>query len=117
MSHVDNVLLSFSIIEDSTDHAEGPDTWPIMEAVNEWLATNAGGQQFGPDLGGFLEGVYGGSKFLETPLFLAAFNYLPEDEFLAFLRALPWKEPSEVQFIVKRQHDDLFEIVRPCVDG
>jgi hypothetical protein len=103
MSHVDNVILSFSILEDER---------PIMESVNEWLRAHVSGQSFGPDLVN-ADGAYGGAKCLETPLFIAAFNYLPEDAFLGFLRTLPWRCPGEVQVIVQRQNDDVFEILSP----
>lgn len=116
MSHVDNVILSFSILEDSIESEREADRWPIMDQVNEWLREHVSGQSFKPELSSFHE-AYGGRKVLETPLFVAAFNYLPEEDFLAFLKTLPWQYPEEVQFIVKRQHDELFEIVRPCLDG
>lgn len=112
MSHVDNAILTFSILEESFDlDHEAADHWPLMDKINAWLRENAGGQQFGPELGS-VQDAYGGHKALEAPLFVAAFNYLPEDEFLAFLRTLPWKYPDEVQYIVQREHDDTgFEIV------
>jgi hypothetical protein len=105
MSHVDNVILSFSILEDSIEL----DEWPIMDTINAWLRDHCG-QEFGPDVCS-VKAAYGGCKVLETPLFIAAFNYLPEWEFIAFLHTLPWEHPDEVQVLVKRQHDDLFEIV------
>lgn len=111
MSHVDNVILAFSILEDSRAGGPGkPDEWPIMDQVNAWLNEHASRQRFGNELS-FFESAYGGGKFLEAPMFVAAFNYLPEQAFLEFLRTLPWKYPREVQVIIRRQHDDLFEIV------
>jgi hypothetical protein len=113
MSHVDNVILSFSILEKSQCHEDGSRTWLIMEDVNAWLLKEIA-QRFGPDIGGLAD-AYGGSKWLETPLFVAAFNYLPEAELLGLLRTLPWEEPAEVQLMVKRQEGELFEMIQPCL--
>jgi hypothetical protein len=112
MSHVDNVILAFSILEDSIelDDPSEPEMWTIMDTINAWLRDNCRGQEFGPDVSS-VGAAYGGNKVLETPLFIAAFNYLPESEFIAFLHTLPWEHPDEVQVLVKRQHDDFFEIV------
>lgn len=111
MSHVDNVFFSISILEDSEPIPDGADRWTLIERCNAWLRENAGGQQFGPELG-YFDLAYGGSKFLESPVFVGAFNYMPEREFLAFASTLPWEYREQVQYIVRRQHTDLFEIVR-----
>ena len=112
VSHVDNVILSFSITEDETPEDEnGQSRYVLMDQINAWLRENAGQrQEFGPELG-YLHGSYGGAKCLETPLYIAAFNYLPESEFMDFLRSLPWREPDEVQVITKRQHEDVFVVL------
>jgi hypothetical protein len=110
MSHVDNVILTFSILEDEVER-DGSDVYPVMDAVNEWLRERIG-QSFGPDLGG-QHAAYGGHKALETPMFVAAFNGLPEDGFLALLATLPWEWPDDVQVLIQRQHDERFEILTP----
>lgn len=56
-------------------------------------------------------GWYGGSKFLEAGLYVGAFNHLDLDDFIEHLRSLEWKEPSQVQLIVKKQEEDVFRIV------
>lgn len=102
MSHVDNVLLSFSILEDAPAR---------MGEVNEWLSecgTNPG--MFGLELAD-VEQAYGGYKRLEAVVYAAAFNYLPEDDFLAALKRVGWEYPDEVQILIRRQHDPLFEIL------
>jgi hypothetical protein len=100
VSHVDNVILSFSILEDAA---------AIMPQVDGWLGDRCG-QRFGRDFGDS-EDEYGGGKYLETPFYVAAFNYIPESDFIAFLRTLPWCCSADVQYIVKRQHSERFEIV------
>lgn len=52
----------------------------------------------------------GGSKALETPLAIGAFNYFNLGGYLNFLRKLPWKRPESVQLILKDQEDDVFTI-------
>lgn len=98
MSVVDNVIFSFDIVEDAE---------PRIAEVNAWLIERTR-QQFGSELPGE---TYGGSKYLETPLYIAAFNHFPESDFLDFLTTLPWRCPQHVQYIVKRQNDDVFHIV------
>jgi len=56
-------------------------------------------------------GWYGGSKMLETPLYVGAFNYFQEEQFIEHLRKIKWAEPECVQLIIKRQNDDRFEII------
>jgi hypothetical protein len=99
MSEVTNVLLAFSILED--DDARIAD-------VNAWLEASCGHA---------LKSVwdnrdcYGGGKAMEAPLFAAALNYLPLDQFLAHLRTVRWKEPDCVQLILRGQHDDRWRII------
>lgn len=100
MSHVDNVILTFSILEDANT---------LMGPINEWLQEHTHGH-FGLGLMD-LPGAYGGSKALETPLYVAAFNYLPEDDFLAMLRRQLWLEPAHVQVLIQRQHDDVLSVL------
>lgn len=93
MSCVQNVILAFSILEDRR---------AMVGEVNRILA--ALGQ-----VGAFnLEQDYGGSKALERPTYLGAFNYLEVSAFVERPRALPWKEPSEVQVYVCDQHEDIY---------
>ncbi len=56
-------------------------------------------------------GWYGGSKMLETPLFLGAFNYLDLRGFIDYLKTLPWECPEKVQLIVREQDDPGFRII------
>lgn len=111
MSHVDTAILTFACSEAFVELDEGG-YYELMRPINAWLEANAGGlsQTFGPDIGCLPE-AFGGYKQLESPVFIAAFNYMPEADFIAFLRTLPWNRPQDVQYIVKRQHSDHFEIV------
>lgn len=99
MSMVDNCILTFSICEDEDEK---------IHQINSFFGHK-----------GFISvdsetlpiGWYGGTKMLETPLFIAAFNYFNEGSFINRLKTLDWEYPKEVQLMIKRQDDDMFSIV------
>lgn len=98
MSLVNNCILSFNICEDEDEK---------IVKINSFF-NHKGFVSVDVD---FLPcGWYGGTKMLETPLFIAAFNYFSEDEFLNYLKTLDWRYPKDVQLIIKRQDDDRFSI-------
>jgi len=101
MSHVDNCILSFNICEDDEK---------IIE-VNSFFDTKLQKPFVSVDADFLPTGWYGGRKMLETPLFIAAFNYFEEDEFINHLKILNWKYPEDVQLIIKRQDDDVFSVI------
>jgi hypothetical protein len=47
----------------------------------------------------------GSAKRMETPLYAGAFNAFDRPDFLAFLQAVVWSRPDEVQVMVHGQHD------------
>lgn len=105
MSVVSNIIFSFSILEESREH----DTIFInVEKINDWLEENHFGN-FGQDV----DKVAGGKKHLETPIFVAAFNYFRLDEFLDFVRSLEWNEPQYVQVFIQGQDDEKFSLLEP----
>ena len=55
---------------------------------------------------------YGGSKMLETPLYLGAFNHLDLKGFTEHMKEIDWEEPENVQLIVKEQESDKFKIIK-----
>ena len=102
MSYVANVILSFSICED-----EGP----RMAEVNSFFVRE--GQE---RLNGFNrypdpDCCLGGSKRLERPSFVAAFNYLPTKQFIEHVRnAVHWEFPEQVQLFICGQDDERYSI-------
>lgn len=96
MSYVTNVLLSFSIMEDAEAR---------VAEVNENLAEHSQGQKLG-DI--WQSDVYGGSKYMEVPLYGAAFNYVEAARFIEAVRSASWKEPEHVRVYVCDQDDDAF---------
>ena len=98
MSSVSNCILSFSVLEDIPAR---------IIAVNAVLSPQSFVSIEDESLP---KGWYGGSKMLETALLVGAFNYFPEDEFMGWLKTINWRCPEEVQLIIKRDDDLLFEI-------
>lgn len=99
MSVVTNVMISFDTCE------EGPedDKFTLMGVINEWLNTKYH-CCFGEDA----NAVCGGSKYLETPLYIAAFNYFDSEEFIKYVLSLPWAFPEDVQIFIQKQNDYKF---------
>ena len=103
MSSVTNTILAFSIIED------------VEARFNDVNAF------FPPDRSGFVwtwesssrddRTWVGGSKNLEQPTFIAAFNYLDVQALLLHMRGIKWEEPEDVQLIVCPQDADRYEIL------
>ena len=54
---------------------------------------------------------YGGTKFLERPLYIGALNHFDLEEFIIYLQEIDWEEKEYVQLIVKQEHDDKFKII------
>ena|SRR3989304_6316184 len=111
MSVVSNVIFSFSISEDSYEK-EDDILYPNMEKINNWLEENNYGI-FSVDV----DVVSGGRKDLETPLFVAAFNYFSIDNFCNFIRSLKWEYPDFVQVFIQEQEDDKFRLIEPFAAG
>ncbi|MFA5135358.1 MAG: hypothetical protein WC505_06270 [Patescibacteria group bacterium] len=55
---------------------------------------------------------YGGSKMLEVNLYLGAFNYFRETDFMEYLcTKVQWYSPEQVQVMIRREEDDVFTIL------
>ena len=106
MSLVTNVILSFHLLEARSESPDGEYRYALMYPLNAWL-TEQGYGPFGPDA----DRVAGGTKHLETPLYVAAFNYLDVDAFMARLRTLPWEYPSAVQVFLQTQEENTFRLM------
>jgi hypothetical protein len=110
MSDVTNIILSFSVAEIESSR------------INEINTFANNGRGFNLVSADFEEGRnfmgrenrnrwYGGSKMLETPLFVGAFNNLDINGLVEHLRSLNWEEPENVQLIVQEQHEYKFKII------
>ena len=56
-------------------------------------------------------GWYGGRKHLETGLLVGAYNHLDLAALLAFMQQMEWKDPEDVQLIVKEQNTFKFRVI------
>lgn len=103
MSDVTNVLLAHDVVDADPGR---------LDEINSWLTTN-----LGQTLVEVADECVGGSKRLESILYAAAFDVASfnghfEEEFVSFLRDLPWKMRRSVQLFVQGQEDVRFR----CVD-
>lgn len=102
MSKVTNLIFSFAGYEDEVKR---------MEEVNRFPNNGRGLNLVSADADTVPRGWYGGSKFLEVPLYIGAINHLALEEFVDYLRSIEWVSPEYVQVIVKEQDDDKFKII------
>lgn len=105
MSEVTNLIISFSIEEDEKSR---------INEVNTFFNNGRGFKIISAD---FERGTnwlgkenrkrwYGGSKMLETPLYIGAFNHLDLEGLILHMKMIDWKEPENVQLILKEQHSE-----------
>jgi len=57
------------------------------------------------------KGWYGGTKYLESIIFLGAYNYLDLENFIKHLKLIQWEYPESVQLIVRKENEDRFEMI------
>lgn len=102
MSCVTNVIFSCCILDED-----------VAEQINDFFkASNTRGFGFVSATASTLDcpRCAGGSKSLETPIAIGAFNHWNEQAFIEFLKKLPWTEPENVQIMFKGQEEDTFTI-------
>ena len=101
MSLVSNCILTFKILEDAESR---------MEEVSRFFESERSFVSIHDEK--LPRKWYGGSKFMERPLYLGAFNYLNVHKFLDHLKLkVKWRYPEEVQLIIKQQDDNGFSIL------
>ena len=108
MGSVTNVILSFSIQEDEDDRIK-----EVNEFFNNGKESKLVSADFQRNLTyqGDRKIWYGGSKFLTTPLFVGAYNYLDTAGLIKHLKSVNWKSPEDVQLFLKRDESNKFEII------
>lgn len=100
MSYVSNVILSFSIMEDEKARLRD------INGIIERLGTN----------GRFKDLPYsatGGTKALERPTFISAFNYLSIPNLITEMKSIRWDRPDQVQLFVCDQEEDVYWLRYP----
>lgn len=99
MSLVTNCILSFSILDDTEERMKEVNSFfdckPLV-SCDESLC----------------RGWYGGTKMLETPIYIGAFNYLPRYDFLNHISTIDWEYPEDVQLLLQEQDYNCFAVFR-----
>jgi len=105
MSIVTNLILHFSIGEDQGARIKDVNSFRYRD-----IQLNLVSVDFNKDMEkGY--SWYGGTKFLETPLYIGAFNHFDLRGFVDHLKKIRWEKPQCVQVIVKEQDDEKFRII------
>lgn len=107
MSFVTNLMLSFSIGEDEKSR---------VDELNLFHNNGKGFELVSVDFERELNPEsditwYGGSKFLETPLFVGAYNHLDIEGLMEHLKIVNWEYPQGVQLFLKEPDSDKFKII------
>ncbi len=104
MSVVTNIILSFSIIDEDDEETTRDDARLVQ--INKFFNNRRGFMEIADD-------CIGGSKRLEHPTFIGAFNYFDLNGFIRHLETLKWVEPENVQVFVCEQEQDRYIQVYP----
>ena len=100
MSLVTNCILSFCFAEEEQERIEEVNSFfdckPLTSCDDESLQ----------------RGWYGGTKMLETPIYIGAFNYLCKYDFFNHIRSIDWEFPEDVQLLLQEQDYNCFAVFR-----
>ena len=107
MSFVTNLILSFSIREDEKSRVDELNLFQNNGRGFELVSVDFE-REINPESD---RTWYGGSKFLETPLFIGAYNHLDIDGLIEHLKIVNWEYPEDVQLFLKEQEFDTFKII------
>lgn len=103
MSAVTNVVLCTSVVEAPGDSSKLGPNWDRVQA---WLVE----RMF--DRLSIIEEAMASTKAAEMLVGAKVYNHFPYEEFITFVRALPWEEPSNVVLVVQPQEGETL-VFRP----
>lgn len=105
MSRVTNIILSFSTVEDEDARIKEVNAFQYRHLQLDLVSAD-----YNKDME---KGTvwYGGTKFLETRIYVGAFNYFDTQAFLAHVKQISWEEPEDVLLIIKEEWDTRFKLV------
>ena len=109
MSNVTNLMIYFSIFEDEI--SKEIEINSFFNNGRQFKIISANFEEENDLENGDKQRWYGGSKCLETPLFIGAFNHLDLDGLVTYLKQMEWEEPQDVQIILKGEEDSKFRIL------
>ena len=103
MSQVTSLIITSSIIEDE-DY--------LIEKFKEFKVNGTSFSLVSVDDVRLPKGWYGGSKMIESLVFVGAYNKLNVQSLCLFMQDnIDWKSPESIQLMVKEPHDIKFRIV------
>lgn len=102
---VTKVILSFDILEDAAAIMADVDEFPGYR----WRAV-AMAPNLAPEPTPGMTAPHGWGASAVDSVFVAAFNYLREDEFKQHLAGLPWEEPQNVQLLLCGEEESRFSL-------
>lgn len=99
MSNITNLILSFC---GSENHNE------VDVFLNNYANKGREFKLVSIDNPALQNGWHGGTKHMESTIYIGAYNNFDHIDFLTYLKKFPWKYPEEVQLLIKCQYDDIF---------
>ena len=115
MSRVTNAILTSSVGEDFAARLI-----EVGAAISEWSGAAEGQNFVSVEDPSLPHGWYGGYKFLECDIAIAAFNYVGPQVIMDAVSAAKWRDPGLVRVFILDQEDDCFsphEITKPSPQG
>ena len=104
MGWVIDVLLLFSLDEVYDDECEELEEVIPLNSINAWLAE----YRFSSLI--HLDQYINTGKAMNACVYGGAYNSLKFDEFIEVVTKQPWKEPQNVQLLIKDEPDDRFTL-------
>lgn len=104
MSHITDVMLSFSLLERQEKRGDEWEFSAILR-INEWLERI--GQR---SLFSVRDNI--GPKLFAAPLYISGFNYFDLGEFLLEIERIDWRFPPDVQLFVEEESRPVFRLYR-----
>lgn len=102
MSSVTNVVLSFGILENRDARLREVNDYFDLTLLHPLGCVERG--FFSPSPRSYA----GGSKVLEHPTFIGAFNYLGPEDFVAHVKKVHWEYPENVQLFLCAQDEERY---------
>jgi hypothetical protein len=111
MSYVTNLILTFDVMEEEKERE--------AEIQEFFIHKDARGAGFvSCDDEKLPHGWYGGTKALETNVYIGAFNFINLDDLISHLRHdVKWEYPENVRLMICDQNEEAFRMINPTLGG
>lgn len=104
MSHITNVGLLFSLVEE--ENTPDGDHYSIAEPINSWLREHYSGDELHN-----VTDIASASKAFQAVFYAGSFDLFDAEAFIAFLRTRPWVSPCDVQLLIKTEGASRFTLL------